>query len=162
MFPLNSNMPYIKDDGTRDKLGKVIGSGGGGGSSFTPDYEHDILEIGVHENFNYYIPMSKEYVGEHLDGYEIKTIDSSGYNAAIEVYKITVVDGAVVHSEKLRTIVYNSGAGYDDENINVVYDGKWKATLKVTMKNVSNDETVVSPVVWVYSTEVDYKWYMPE
>ena len=33
MFPLNSNLPYIKDDGTRDKLGNVIGSGGGGGGS---------------------------------------------------------------------------------------------------------------------------------
>ena len=163
MFPLNSNLPYIKDDGTRDKLGNVIGSGGGGGSSFTPDYEHDILEIGVHGNFNYYIPMSKEYVGEHLEGYEIKTIDNTGYSASIEVYKIIVVDGAVVHSEKLKTILYNGvSGGYDDENITVVYDSKWKATLKVTMKNVSNDETVVSPVQWVYSDTVDYKWYMPE
>ena len=38
MFPLNSNLPYIKDDGTRDKLGNVIGSGGGGGGSELPDY----------------------------------------------------------------------------------------------------------------------------
>lgn len=30
MFPLNSNMPYIKETGERDKLGNVIGSGGGG------------------------------------------------------------------------------------------------------------------------------------
>lgn len=30
MFPLNSNMPYIKDNGERDKLGNIIGSGGGG------------------------------------------------------------------------------------------------------------------------------------
>lgn len=29
MFPLNSNMSYIKDNGERDKLGNVIGSGGG-------------------------------------------------------------------------------------------------------------------------------------
>ena len=29
MFPLNSNMPYIKDNGERDKLGNVVGSGGG-------------------------------------------------------------------------------------------------------------------------------------
>lgn len=34
MFPLNSNLPYIKDDGTRDKLGNVIGSGG----SELPEY----------------------------------------------------------------------------------------------------------------------------
>lgn len=36
MFPLNSNMPYIKDTGERDKLGNVIGSGGG--SSDLPEY----------------------------------------------------------------------------------------------------------------------------
>lgn len=30
MFPLNSNVPYIKENGERDKLGNVIGSGGGG------------------------------------------------------------------------------------------------------------------------------------
>lgn len=29
MFPLNSNMSYIKDNGERDKLGNVIGSGSG-------------------------------------------------------------------------------------------------------------------------------------
>ena len=29
MFPLNSNMPYVKDTGERDRLGNVIGSGGG-------------------------------------------------------------------------------------------------------------------------------------
>lgn len=33
MFPLNSNMPYIKETGERDKLGNVIGSGGGGGGN---------------------------------------------------------------------------------------------------------------------------------
>lgn len=45
MFPLNSNLPYIKDDGTRDKLGNVIGSGGGGGGgSDIP--EHTIADAG--------------------------------------------------------------------------------------------------------------------
>lgn len=43
MFPLNSNLPYIKDDGTRDKLGNVIGSGGGGGSELPP---HTIEDAG--------------------------------------------------------------------------------------------------------------------
>lgn len=42
MFPLNSNMPYIKDTGERDKLGNVIGSGGG--SSELP--EHSIADAG--------------------------------------------------------------------------------------------------------------------
>ena len=31
MLPLNSNDPYIDDNGTRSRLGDVIGSGGGGG-----------------------------------------------------------------------------------------------------------------------------------
>ena len=35
MFPLNSNLPYIKDTGERTTLGKVIGSGG---SSELPSY----------------------------------------------------------------------------------------------------------------------------
>ena len=48
MFPLNSNMPYIKDNGTRDKLGNVIGSGGGGGETVTPDYEKVAHHSGVH------------------------------------------------------------------------------------------------------------------
>jgi len=43
MFPLNSNMSYIKDNGTRDKLGNVIGSGGGGGSELPP---HTIADAG--------------------------------------------------------------------------------------------------------------------
>lgn len=38
MFPLNSNMPYIKDNGERDKLGNVIREGGGG-SSDLPEYD---------------------------------------------------------------------------------------------------------------------------
>ena len=38
MFPLNSNDPYIDNNGKRSKLGDAIGSGGGGGSavSITP------------------------------------------------------------------------------------------------------------------------------
>lgn len=160
MFPINWNDVFRKKDGTLGTMEEL--GGGGGGGSFTPDYENDILEIGVHGNFNYYIPMSKEYIGDHLEGYEIKTVDNTGYSATVEVYKIIVVEGAIVHSVKLKTIVYNSGAGYDDDNINIVYDGSWKATLKVPMKNVSDDESVTSPVTWTYSTEVDYKWYMPE
>lgn len=31
MLPLNSNDPYIDDNGKRSRLGDVIGSGGGGG-----------------------------------------------------------------------------------------------------------------------------------
>ena len=31
MFPLSSNDPYIKDNGERDRLGNVIGSGGSSG-----------------------------------------------------------------------------------------------------------------------------------
>lgn len=159
MFPINWNDAFRKKDGT---LGTMEDSGGSGGGSFTPDYENEVLEIGVHNNFNYYIPMSKEYIGEHLEGYEIKTIDNTGYTATVEVYKIIVVDGEVVYSVKLKTIVYNSGAGYDDDDITVIYDGSWKATLKVPMKNVSDDEPVTSPVTWAYSTEVDYKWYISE
>lgn len=37
-FPLSSNDPYIKDTGERSTLGKVIGSGGGGGTSELPEY----------------------------------------------------------------------------------------------------------------------------
>lgn len=161
MFPIPWNFPFRKKNGDVTTIGEMVDSGGGGGS-YTPDYENEQLIIGVHEDWEYYIPMNKRYVGEGLLGYEIKTLDNTGYSATVEVYKIYVVDGAIVATEKVKTIVYNGGETYDDENITVVYDSKWKATLKTTMKNVSNDETVVSPVEWVYSTEVDYKWYIPE
>ena len=160
MFPIPWNFPFRKKNGDVTTIGEMVGGGGGG--SYTPDYENDRLIIGVHEDFNYFVPMSKEYVGSGLLGYEIKTIDNTGYTATIEVYKIYVDDGAIIATEKIKTIVYNSGETYDDDNITVRYSSKWIATLKTTMKNVSDDETVVSPVEWTYKTEVDYKWYMPE
>ena len=158
MFPLNSNMPYIKDDGKRDKLGNVIGSGGGGGSSYTPDYENDRLIIGVHGVFNYYIPMSKEYLGETDDGYIIKTNPESDANdAKIDLYKIAYVDGNI-YENFVKTIHHDPTKGdntYSDDNISIYYSSRWYVQSNVTLYNLSG-VAYDNPLDWSYQTTVDY------
>lgn len=157
MFPLNSNMPYIKDNGTRDKLGNVIGSGGGGGGSFTPDYENDRLIIGVHDDFNYFVPMSKEYVGEGVAGYEISTDpQSSSSTAMINIYSIIYLDGEIKYKSLIKRLIHNAEKDYEDDNISVTYSGSsWSVTSKVSLYNESGD-VYQSPLTWTYNTTVDY------
>lgn len=190
MFPKKASDAYITSNGERSTLGAVIGSGGGGGGgipshtiadagkvlkvdntnnlvwgdveTFTPDYENDILIIGVHEGYNYYIPMQKVLV-INAEGYEIKTNpESTSFVAKIDIYSLDVVNGVPV-STFIKTLVHNDDNTYEDDNIKVSYTGsKWDATLKTSMKDLTTGNNVVSPVQWSYNTDVDYKWYIPE
>ena len=157
MFPLNSNLPYIKDDGTRDKLGNVIGSGGGGGGSYTPDYEHDVLIIGEHDDFKYYIPMSKEYIGEGIEGYEIETDPyTSTSKAMIDVYRVVYNDGELKVKTLLKKLVHDEDKNYEDDNISITYSNlKWSVTSKVSLYNESG-VIYDSPLLWSYDETVDY------
>lgn len=158
MFPLNSNLPYIKDDGTRDKLGNVIGSGGGGGGgSYTPDYEHDILIIGEHEDWEYYIPMNKRYAGDGIWGYEIKTNpESSSGTAMIDLYSLIYIDGEITHKTKIKTLVHNGDKDYSDEWITITYSGSsWSVTFSEPLYQ-EDGTAYTSPVTWLYSATVDY------
>ncbi len=157
MFPLNSNMPYIKDNGTRDKLGNVIGSGGGGGGgSVTPDYEHNQLIVGEHEDWEYYIPMNKRYVGEGIWGYEIKTNpESSSVAAMIDLYSLIYIDSEITQKTKIKTLVHNADKNYEDDYISLTYGTNWVVTAKVPLYQ-QDGTAYTSPVIWAYSTTVDY------
>lgn len=155
MFPLNSNMPYIKDDGKRDKLGNVIGSGGGG--SYTPDYENEILIIGEHEDWEYYIPMEKRYVGSGIWGYEIKTNPESSSSAAmIDLYTLIYVDGEITQKEKIKTLSHKTDKDYEDDFISITYSGQsWSVTFSDPLYQ-EDGTAYTSPVTWTYDTTVDY------
>lgn len=158
MFPLNSNMPYIKDNGERDKLGNVIGSGGGCGGSITPDYENEILQIGTVGNWDYYIPMSKSWSGDYIAGYEVKTNPESTANKAmVDVFFIKYVSGTgIVEKTLLKTLIHNGDYNYSDDNIAITYTSStWSLTCKVPLYETDGD-TYTSPMTWTYSTQVDY------
>lgn len=157
MFPLNSNMPYIKDNGTRDKLGNVIGSGGGGGGgSYTPDYEHEELIIGEHENWEYYIPMNKRYAGPGIWGYEITTNpDSSADAAKIDIYSLIYLDSEITQKTKIKTLVHNGDKTYSDEYITITYTSpNWVVTFSNPLYD-TDGTAYTSPVTWSYSTTAD-------
>lgn len=157
MFPLNSNMPYIKDNGERDKLGNVIGSGGGGGGSITPDYEHETLEVGISGDWEYFIPMSKRYVGPGIGGYEISTNQGSSSSAAkIDLYSVIYEDGQQIDKTLIQTLVHNGSNSYSDAYLEISYSSSsWSVTLKAPMYNTEGT-AYTSPVTWSYNTTVDY------
>lgn len=166
MFPKKASDAYIKSTGERSTLGEVIGSGGGGGGggSFTPDYENQELVIGIVDDFEYYIPMSKRFVGDGKHGYEIKTNpESSQYTAKIDIYSFIFVDGQTTDKTLIKTLAHNGESTYEDSNIKVEYvtaDTNWKVTLITDMYETSDNDPVSSPVTWRYDSEVDYNWYM--
>lgn len=158
MFPLNSNMDYIKDDGKRDKLGNVIGSGGGGGGgSYTPDYENDCLIIGDHEDWEYYIPMNKRYVGNGIWGYEITTNpESSSSTAMIDIYSLIYDNGEITQKEKIKTLTHNRDNNYSDDFISITYSNQsWVITFSESLYQ-EDGTAYTSPVTWSYATTVDY------
>lgn len=157
MFPINFNDPYLKEDGSIVPVSEVIGGGGGGGGSFTPDYENEILVIGEHGNWKYYIPMNKEYVGPGAHGYEIETDpQSSSSTAIVNLYDIVYVNGEILYKKLIKKLIHNADKNYEDENISITYTGSvWQITCKVTMYN-ENGTAYTSPVTWTYSTNVDY------
>lgn len=161
MFPIPWNRAFRKKDGTIVDIADAM-SGGGGGGSYTPDYDHDILVIGIHEGYNYYIPMEKA-PSINASGYEIKTNPgSTSFTAKVDIYSMEVVEG-IPTLTFIKTLVHNDDKTYDDDNITVTYTGsKWQAILKVPMKDLATGNSVTSPTEWNYDVNVDYKWYIPE
>lgn len=155
MFPINWNDSFRKKDGTLVNMEDM--GGGGGGSSFTPDYENEILVIGTVGDWKYFIPMSKEYVGSGITGYEIETNpDSTSSAAKIDIYQIIYTDGEIVYKELIKTLVHNGDKDYEDDNLSVTYIGSsWTVTTKVPLYDVEGT-AYVSPVTWSYNTTVDY------
>jgi len=162
MFPLDSNDAYRNDDGSLTTLGNKIGSGGGGGS-YTPDYENNRLIIGQVGDYLYYAPLSKEYVGIADQGYEISTNPSSSSSSAkIDIYDIKVVNGEIVDKTLITTLVHNDTSSYSNDDISVSYTGtNWQVQSSKTFKDLDTGDAVTFPVNWSYSTTVDYTWYIP-
>lgn len=162
---------YTLPTATANRLGGVkIGNGvtvqddgtisvSGGGSSFVPDYQNERLIIGVHDNFNYFIPMEKEYVGPGSDGYEIETNPGSTADSAkIDLYSIIYENGAVTIKEFVKTLVHNRDNTYEDDNISIAYNSggaSWVVTSKVPLYNEIGT-LYTSPLTWTYSETVDY------
>lgn len=156
MFPIPWNFPFRKKNGDVTTIGEMVDSGGGGGS-YTPDYENDRLIIGVHDDFNYYVPMSKEYVGEGIAGYEIKTDpQSSSSTAMINIYSLIYLDGEIMYKTFIKRLIHNADKDYEDDNISVTYTGsQWRVTSLVPLYNESG-VVYESPLAWSYNTVVDY------
>ncbi len=155
MFPIPWNFPFRKKNGDVTTIGEMVGGGGGG--SYTPDYENDRLIIGIHGEFNYYVPMSKEYIGTGVEGYEIKTNPQSSANEAmIDIYSIIYSDGKIKMKTLIKTLIHNGDKNYNDDNMSITYSGtQWAVTSKVPLYNESG--TVYdSPLKWLYDTTVDY------
>lgn len=155
MFPIPWNFPFRKKNGDVTTIGEMVGGGGGG--SYTPDYENDRLIIGVHDDYNYYIPMSKEYVGEGVEGYEISTDpQSSSSTAMINIYSVVYLNGEIMYKTLIKRLIHNADKDYEDDNISVTYSGSsWVVTSKVPLYNGSG-VVYDSPLTWTYNTTVDY------
>lgn len=155
MFPVNWNDPVRNKDGTLGTI-EELGRGGGGGS-FTPDYENDRLIIGVHGDYNYYVPMLKEYAGSGIAGYEIKTDpETTSSRAIIDLYSIVYDDGEIIEKTLIKKLVHNGDKNYEDNYISVTYSGtNWSVTSKVPLYN-ENGVVYESPLNWNYSDTVDY------
>lgn len=156
MFPIPWNKAYRKKDGTLVNM-EDLSEGGGGGGSFTPDYENEILEIGTVDNWKYYIPMSKRYVGPGISGYEITTNpDSTSSAAKIDLYSIIYNGGQVLDKIFIQTLVHNGVNSYSNDNLEITYTGNnWRVVLKVPMYNAEGT-VYESPILFHYATPVDY------
>lgn len=161
---------YTLPAATASRLGGVkIGSGvtvqpdgtisvSGGGGGFVPDYQNERLIIGVHDDYNYFIPMEKEYVGEGSEGYEIKTNpESTQSTAKIDIYSI-IYEDEIISKELIKTLVHNGDNTYEDSNISVAYNSggtSWVVTSKVPLYDESGN-VYTSPLSWLYANTVDY------
>lgn len=158
MFPIPWNFPFRKKNGDVTTIGEMVDNGGGGGgSSYTPDYENEQLIIGIHEDWEYYIPMNKRYAGAGIWGYEIKTNPESSSSAAmIDLYSLIYVDGEITQKTKIKTLVHNEDKDYEDDYISITYVGSnWRVTFSNPLYQ-QNGTAYTSPVTWGYSTTVDY------
>lgn len=157
MFPIPWNFPFRKKNGDITTIGDMIGGGGGGGGSYTPDYENEQLIIGVHEDWEYYIPMTKRYAGEGIWGYEIKTNPESSSSAAkIDLYSFIYLDGEITQKTKIKTLIHNEDKDYEDDYISITYvNSNWRVTFSNPLYQ-QNGTTYTSPVTWGYGTTVDY------
>lgn len=160
MFPIRWNKAFRKKDGSITTIGAEIdaGGGGGGGGSFTPDYENERLIIGVHDNYNYFIPMEKEYVGPGSFGYEIETDTTGSSDASISVYQVIYESGVETEKYLLKHLVYNGDNSYEDNNIKITYNkiagSSWSIEFSNTMYKLNGDAWT-SPITWLYNVSVD-------
>lgn len=161
MFPIRWNKAFRKKDGSISTIGAEIdAAGGGGGGSFTPDYDNDVLIIGTHGDYNYFIPMQKTYIGQGIAGYEIKTNpDSSPAAAKIDLYSIIYDGSEIVSKNLIKTLIHNtSDKEYEDDNISITYNSNnatWVVTSKVPFYDESGN-VYQSPLTWLYGNTVDY------
>ena len=154
MFPIPWNKAFRKKDGTLVNMADAMGGGG----SFTPDYENEIIVVGIQGDYEYYLPMSKRYIGEGIAGYRIKTNPESSMNIAmIDLYSIQYAEaaGGIADQTLIKTLVHNGDKTYSDDFISVSYQGsEWSVSMLQTMYKTSGE--TYSNLAWSYSTLVDY------
>lgn len=180
MFPLNSNDPYINDDGSRSRLGDVIESGGelptastttkGGikvGNGLVMDGEtmKTVVQVdtanmkllcGSDELFDYYIPLSGHYKGLSYLGYEIKTTDTNGNHAKVAIYSIKWAQALdkIVESELITELNTAGVKTFENDDLTLGYNSTWNLSLKVAMYD-ENGDSIQTNTSWAYSQEVD-------
>lgn len=126
------------------------------GGGVTLDTTNQKAIFGVIDNYEYSVNVNKIYVGEHIDGYEIKTNpQSSSSDAQIDLYSIQYAQGEIKGSSFITT-VHHTGGGYVDNNIQISYvGGNWTVVLLKTF--YETDGTAwTSPVSWNYAIVKDY------
>lgn len=181
MLPLNSNDPYIDDNGKRSRLGDVIGSGGelptaspttkGGikvgdglemsgetmSSKTIPNLLTKELICGSDNTYVYYVPMQRRRADGSYEGYEFVTVSTSMDKAIIRIDSILYNPSTSTKTtvETLATLEHNGVNTYSDDVISVSYNGgKWVVQFTTLLYDTSG-EIQTSPVQWLYSAQVD-------
>lgn len=164
MFPIPFNFPFRKKDGSITSIGDAMGGGSytlptasaetkggvkiGSGLSMDGevlsatggvdvDYVHEKINFATIDDFHYYVPLSKEYVGDGQLGFEISTNpQSSAEDAMIDIFSIVYENGQVTHKNKIITLHHAGVNTYSNEWFNVAYNTptiEWIITLRNTM-----------------------------
>lgn len=138
--------------------GETLNADGGGG---TVDKLNMRYIVETDEDFVYYTPLSKEYIGSGQQGYEIETTSTQAFGAKIKISSVVYSDGAIIDKTEITELTHDGTNTYHDSNISVSYSsGKWHVTFTGSYENASG-EPYTSPMEWAYDTTVDYLMLEP-
>lgn len=124
MFPLNSNMQYIKDNGERDKLGNVIGSGGSEPYVLPTATATVLGGIKVGEGLSIADGVLSASGGSGSSDMHVYMITGSNRPELAPLLIITKYDGVINNGTTLRTAIANDngvaigvGAKYNNSSL---------------------------------------------